>query len=462
MPYLLPLAIRYRDFLENLFEFPYLNEAPTHRRLDMSELELQSRWFAGELGREFQSQCGQKVHIIQFGYWNHSAGPDFTHCVVQVGEEKRKGCIELDRDVRDWERHSHGTNPAYNEVVLHLFVHAPQQRFYTRSENHQNIPQVLLDLNTLDNRPFVQQAEAKLGLCYKPLEKMPEARVESFLTAAAQYRLGLKSTRLHQSAEIHGRREALFQAFAEALGYRPNRFSMRVLAQRLSFRFLQKRSKEAEALLFGCAGFLDAGLKERPPETRIYLRQLWDDWWKYRAEFEQQEQGWKFAGIRPQNHPQRRLGALSSLLPRWRELESVLQSERFTPRSFRAFLQELKHEFWNWHYTLKSKQSRKPMALIGGTRVNELLANQVYPFLVPENVALWKAYTLLPAQLSNEKLRRATLRLFGEGPRGKAFTKKLYQQQALLQIYEDFCLEDESGCEECPFPEQLQSWVEVN
>jgi hypothetical protein len=29
----------------------------------------------------------------------------------------------------------------------------------------------------------------------------------------------------------------------------------------------------------------------------------------------------------------------------------------------------------------------------------------------------------------------------------------------LLQIYEDFCLQDNSDCAHCPFPEQMQRWV---
>ena len=32
------------------------------------------------------------------------------------------------------------------------------------------------------------------------------------------------------------------------------------------------------------------------------------------------------------------------------------------------------------------------------------------------------------------------------------------EQQALLQIYRDFCLEDASECADCPFPEQLAQW----
>jgi hypothetical protein len=28
----------------------------------------------------------------------------------------------------------------------------------------------------------------------------------------------------------------------------------------------------------------------------------------------------------------------------------------------------------------------------------------------------------------------------------------------LLQIYEDFCTQDNSDCTQCPFPEQMERW----
>ena len=59
----------------------------------------------------------------------------------------------------------------------------------------------------------------------------------------------------------------------------------------------------------------------------------------------------------------------------------------------------------------------------------------------------------------NESLRRARLRLFGSNEAvGDRWSRRYWQQQALLQIYADFCLEDASECAECPFPEQLRQW----
>jgi hypothetical protein len=97
------------------------------------------------------------------------------------------------------------------------------------------------------------------------------------------------------------------------------------------------------------------------------------------------------------------------------------------------------------------------MALLGRNRLTEILANVCYPLLIPEREDLWPVYQKLSAPLDNEKTRRAALRLFAGHPDLAKLTSKLWQQQALLQVYEDFCLADDSNCAQCPMPEQAQS-----
>src|SRR5207253_1226715 len=63
-----------------------------------------------------------------------------------------------------------------------------------------------------------------------------------------------------------------------------------------------------------------------------------------------------------------------------------------------------------------------------------------------------------PAFRRSLEKRTAATRLFGDGPRRRKFTKTIAHQQALLQIYEDFCLQDNSDCANCPFPEQMAKW----
>src|SRR5713226_10639421 len=98
------------------------------------------------------------------------------------------------------------------------------------------------------------------------------------------------------------------------------------------------------------------------------------------------------------------------------------------------------------------------MALIGDSRIADILANVLVPFFVAEGKDIWKIYKKLPAQLSNRPLETGATRLFGDDPRRSLFLKTVAHQQGLLQIYEDFCLQDNSDCAHCPFPEQMQKW----
>ena len=98
------------------------------------------------------------------------------------------------------------------------------------------------------------------------------------------------------------------------------------------------------------------------------------------------------------------------------------------------------------------------MALIGESRIAEILANVLLPFFLAEGTDVWAEYAKLRARLSNRRLETAATRLFGGDARRAQFTKTVAQQQGLLQIYEDFCMQDNSDCAQCPFPEQMQKW----
>ena len=101
------------------------------------------------------------------------------------------------------------------------------------------------------------------------------------------------------------------------------------------------------------------------------------------------------------------------------------------------------------------------MALLGSDRILDLLGNVLFPHLIQEGATTWETYTDLPGTTESGSLRRALLRLFGPdlaANKIRSTTGKYYQQQGLLQVFQDFCLRDHSECEECPFPEQLRQW----
>ena len=110
----------------------------------------------------------------------------------------------------------------------------------------------------------------------------------------------------------------------------------------------------------------------------------------------------------------------------------------------------LEHPFWNRHYTFNSEASAREMAVLGDSRISEILANVFFPFLVAATESMWLEYLEQKAALSNRRVETAATRLFGKDPRSKNFGKTVAHQQVLLQIYEDFCLQDNSDCAHMP------------
>ncbi|MFN2508762.1 MAG: DUF2851 family protein [Chthoniobacterales bacterium] len=428
-----------------------------------NELELQARWFAGDFGKRFRSVCGKEVEIVQFGTWNREAGPDFEGAAIRVaGKELLRGDIEFDLSDRSWEGHGHSINAAFEDTVLHVFVNASEHTFFTRTKSHRNVLQVRVDPTALPDAFSANVPLARPGRCQAPLRDLPEERVLSVIGAASRFRLQQKATRLRLMAESHGADEALFQELAAALGYKQNKLPFTLLAQRLPSALLRSADEEAEARLFGVAGFLEAAdLSIYETETRSYVRGLWDQWWPHRDELQRlvlPANLWRLSGARPLNHPQRRLGALALIVGSWRSFIAAVRAAN-PVKATRLFLRSLVHPFWSHHYTLTSEPAAAAMALVGESRVAEILANVVLPFLSGEGTDVWHDYEQLPARLSNRRLETSATRLFGDHPRRREFLRTVAHQQGLLQIYEDFCLQDNSDCAHCPFPEQMQKWV---
>lgn len=454
----------YGFLLESIWHPPLLMEETADVRLP-SELELQALWFSGAFGREFVTTDRRPVRIVQFGEWNRAAGPDFHHVAVEVAGETRTGSLEIDVSAVQWQQHGHADNESFRDVVLHVSFQAASPGTFVRTCENREIPQVVITGDSLHdglNRPLREVAIAHPGRCLRPLRGMPAGSIERLLREAAIHRATRKARRMVRSADVHGVDAALFQAVAETLGYRHNRLPMRILAQRAPLAMLKREGDDAEAILFGSAGFLEPGLHELAPEdTRDYLRSLWDRWWKSRFRYESDgTRGlpWRFHGQRPANHPHRRLGALCALLPVWTDFRKLALARPFSVKPVVDFLQALDHPFWTRRHTLTSEITPGRISLVGRNHGLELVANHLIPLALLEDGMDWKGYSRLRHSGANDQVKRCALRLFGSMKAAEPWLKRLAHHQALLQIYQDFCLEDVTDCADCPFPEQLSQW----
>jgi hypothetical protein len=90
----------------------------------VSELALSIAWHAG-LTRDLIAVDGSRLSVVFPGHWTHGHGPDFRNAMIEGdGGRLLTGSVELHHRASDWERHGHHTDPAYNDVVLHIVTTA--------------------------------------------------------------------------------------------------------------------------------------------------------------------------------------------------------------------------------------------------------------------------------------------------------------------------------------------------
>src|SRR5207253_2966720 len=144
------------------------------------------------------------------------------------------------------------------DTVLHVFVDKSDRQFFTRTMSNRSVTQIQIDPSKLGQAFIANVPLARPGRCQAPLKDLPEERVHSILCGASQFRLRKKAALIRSKIEIHGRDEGLYQEVAAALGYKENKLAFTLLAQRLPLGNLRTNPSDAEALLFGYAGFLSS------------------------------------------------------------------------------------------------------------------------------------------------------------------------------------------------------------
>lgn len=412
-----------------------------------NELAWQARWFSGACGREFTATSGAKVRVEDFGQWNREAGPDFVRAAVNIDGKEHRGLIEVDLDASGWEQHGHAANPAYEDVVLHVLVNRPAKHHFSRTASNRNVAQVCLADHGSSAPEWGAFAAARPGRCVAPLRELDTGQLKELLAVAARRRLERKGLVLQAMIEARGIDAALYEAVAVALGYKNNKLPFQLLAQRVPVA--NAASKRGEALLFGLAGFLE---KPEPPAgaARDEVAELWRDWWKLRATRSASvlaRRAWNLAGLRPANHPLRRIAGLAAVAKRWRSVRSALHSTDLA--GLEDILGSLHHPFWSFHTAWNSPRRKTPLALIGPDRTREIYTNIALPLALASGKE--PAWLDLPGGPPNAPLGVVSARLFG-GPIPCGLPRKLYVHQGLLQVYADFCLRDHSECAQCRFP----------
>jgi len=441
---------------------------------------LQQVWFHQRLLRDkLVTSDGRSVQVLHPGFWSYEGGPDFRGAVVRfAGEPARTGDVEVDLHPTGWKSHGHDRNPAFKSVALHVVWDGNGKgdlpTLPLRSVLDSPLNELVVWLGSEAAQKF---PEGLRGQCSAHLAKLPAPKLTELLHQAAMVRFQGKAVQLQARAREAGWEQALWEAWFRALGYKHNVWPMQRLAElrpRIAPSKKTVSSLALQARLLGIGGLLPNELTGQQAATDQYLRRLWDFWWREREMFEDcalPRSLWHFHGLRPANHPQRRLAAaahwlvggdLGTNLLKWGAENGETSSQ---PARLLAKLQLASDEFWSWHWTLRSKRLPRPQPLLGATRLTDLAVNVVLPWLwgraaEDKNEAaqreMERRYFQWPRAEDNSVLRLARHRLLGSG--SLRSLPGAAAQQGLLQIVRDFCEHAGALCADCQFPKLVRHW----
>ncbi|HEY3763241.1 MAG TPA: DUF2851 family protein [Verrucomicrobiae bacterium] len=447
-----------------------------------TERLLQAVWQHQRLRRDgLKTNDGRSVRILHPGFISVEGGPDFHGALVQIGDDPpRSGDVEIDLRGQGWRAHGHDQNPNFKNVLLHAiwdddYPKSGSERPPILSlKNILDAPLAELSLS-LEKEPLRSLPDSLRGKCCAPLRELDGAKLNELLNQAARVRYENKAAQFRARAKNAGWEQTLWENLFRALGYKHNVWPMQNLAE-IKPQFTRGAGSpfELQARLLGIGGLLPDQLTRSQRNTDNYLRQAWDFWWRERDEFSGfilPRTLWRFHGLRPANHPQRRLALASHWLAekslvanieKW--ITTTVPDKKFV-KSLQAILQVDHDDFWSWHWTFKSPRLKRPQPLLGAGRVTDLAVNVVLPWLwvrakeggsEKNQTEVERRYSLWPAAEDNSVLKLARQRLLGTS--NARILKTVTAQQGLIQIVRDFCDHSDAICTDCHFPELVRDF----
>jgi len=431
------------------------------------------------------SSDGREVIVEHPGQWNLDAGPDFRGAILLVGESRRRVCGDVEVHIRpcEWEAHGHHKDERYKDVVAHV-------TFFGGKSMSGLLPAKALEISLqpdLQSNPLFSfesidvlgypYAERSLpGPCFRAVQRGAVDDVLLLLESAGEERLRIKAERMSIAVTESDPAQVFYEEVLGALGYKGNSVTCRQLGRRVPLHILRSLSDNVPTraffLLMGVSGLIPERVSLAcDSETRIYVRQMWDFWWRNQHAWESSvmcRRNWQLAGMRPQNHPVRRLVAAAGLfagsdtiLDRVVALPPTDDAKVWIDQALSLFTDAYVDKYWSRRLSLTSRSlSADAILLVGRERALSIICNVVLPFLCATGCAprcYRQVLDTLPGGPGDSVVKRTAFALLGRD-HSPGLYKTALRQQGLLQVFHDYCISDRSGCRDCGFPGLIEGF----
>ncbi len=402
-----------------------------------------------------QTSTGESIVIKDFGFHNTDAGPDFSNGRVIIDGTLWAGHIEMHVRSSDWDRHHHTTDPAYDNVILHVVY--SHDRDISRRDGTL-IPtlvlepildrELLLSYKTLmDQQSWIPCQNLlptiDLGLLPVWLEGLSIQRIES---KTAAYLTLLNTHDQDWDAAFH-------VATLQRLGMKVNKDAMLRLGMHLPLSILLKHQDslfQLEALLFGVAGYLQEEIIDNPYHHQLRTEYLFLS--KKYDLLSLESTIYKHGRLRPQNLPTLRIAQYARLIHQQGRLFSKVSECKSTDEVKHLFAITIEDGHWYDHHTF-DKVSKAQTKSIGDTAIQTLIINLIVPFLFLKAKLTDDQDLQLRSMEMLQSLKSEKNSIIDHWAAIGIKSHDARESQALLQLKTEYC--DQKQCLNCPIGYKL-------
>jgi hypothetical protein len=398
------------------------------------------------------SDQNEKIEVIENGWHNEDAGPDFFNAKIKIDETIWAGNIEIHIHSSDWYKHNHHTDKAYDNVILQVVLEHDKKIYRTNGTLIPTI-EISFDKGLLENYQKLLNSEQWIP-CQNEIFQISHMTHVFWIDKLGVERLESKYNQINETlAQNKNDWETTFyQKLARNFGFKINAVPFELLARSLPIEYLSKCKDnpfQIEALLFGQAGFLEKNLTDN-----TYFTELTKEYIYLRKRFNLtpiENHLWKFSKLRPSNFPTIRIAQFAKLIYRSSRLFSRIIEIENLNKIYDLFNIELKG-FWHNHYTFQ-KESISRNKKLGNQAIVTLIINTIVPFLF-----------IFGEKKNKQEFKDKAIRFLNElPPEHNNITKKwkklgihqenAYQTQALIHLKNQYC--DQKKCLDCEIGNQI-------
>ena len=422
------------------------------------EKVLQIIWNEQILTQNLATESGESLEIIHQGIWNIESGPDFHDAVISVNGKIKQGSVEIHFNPEDWTRHHHHVNPEYQKVVLHSVWNNPS----FNKESPKGVPLFSISkflgapidkiLSEINFNSYTYAKKISQSKYAKTISKLDDSRLSRQLQSHGISRILKKAHNHTKNIEKFGLDNAAYHALFDGMGYKNNRKPFRELASLIPLEQLSSAEENiAISVLFGASGLLPDPTQDRVhPDNLHWVLKMWSIWWTRRRGY--RPLPWNKHRYRPYNSPERRLLAAYFVLSK-----NSFKLGRMVVDTIRQYedtkkcITELQNIFTVsnadpafLNFLDFSKTLAKPVALLGKSRINDLIVNFAFPFYFayclinqdPDQCLKGKKFLLqLPCLQDNRVLKEAVHHFLSPPSRKKHVITNACAQQGMIELY---------------------------